>query len=266
MDFSKKSINFLGTLAECKYDEIMNQDIITIYLQIKWNKFGYKFYLAQFFIFISMLTSLIFLFQIENDQIKTILCCTSLVFVSYTLIYELIQIGLQKLDYFKDFINVIDLFRIALIYLSIFDQLLTLEMPDELHAVMFTLIWFKILTYLAAFKPMRYLIQMIFDILYDIRTFLMILLLATVAYSQILLTFDRSDAYDSYGRIGYLLAFGELSGPEEFGLTKFIIFGIFAFIVPLVMMNLLIALMSDSYARIQSNARAADNKSLAAML
>ena len=78
----------------------------------------------------------------------------------------------------------------------------------------------------------------------------MILFLAVIAYSQILLTFDHSDDYDTYGRVGYLLAFGELSGPDGFGITKFVIFSIFAFIVPLTMMNLLIALMSDSYARI----------------
>lgn len=40
----------------------------------------------------------------------------------------------------------------------------------------------------------------------------------------------------------------------------------FSFLVPLVLMNMLIALMADSYTRVQSNAVAADARALAEML
>jgi hypothetical protein len=40
----------------------------------------------------------------------------------------------------------------------------------------------------------------------------------------------------------------------------------FSFFIPLVLMNMLIALMSDSYARVQSNAASADARALAEML
>jgi len=41
---------------------------------------------------------------------------------------------------------------------------------------------------------------------------------------------------------------------------------IFSFFVPLTLMNMLIAIMSDAYERVQSNAQAADTKILADMI
>ena len=43
--------------------------------------------------------------------------------------------------------------------------------------------WFKILAYLTVFKPTRYLIKMIFEIINDITTFLIILFTALIAYA-----------------------------------------------------------------------------------
>lgn len=44
---------------------------------------------------------------------------------------------------------------------------------------------------------------------------------------------------------------------------SFLVFFIFAFFIPLVLLNMLIAIMGDSYARVQANAIAADARSLA---
>jgi hypothetical protein len=59
---------------------------------------------------------------------------------------------------------------------------------------------------------------------------------------------------------------GELGAFDEFQYMQFFIFIMFSFLVPLVLMNMLIAIMSDSYARVQSNSVAADAKALAEML
>ena len=49
-------------------------------------------------------------------------------------------------------------------------------------------------------------------------------------------------------------------------MTHFIIFVIFSFFIPLVLMNMLIAIMSNTYARVQSNSAAADARQLAEMI
>jgi len=155
------------------------------------------------------------------------------------------------------------------------------ELPDYVAPILFLLMWFKILSYLTVFKPTRYLIKMIFEIINDIRTFLIILFTALFAYAQICYVIDKSNyeiavaggdeeatatSIESEIRSSYTLSLGELGEFGDFDQLKFVIFVMFSFLVPLVLMNMLIAIMSDSYARVQTNAVAADAKALAEML
>lgn len=66
-------------------------------------------------------------------------------------------------------------------------------------------------------------------------------------------------------RQGYVLAFGDLGDFTNYDITKFFIFSMFTFLIPLTLMNMLIAIMSDTYARVQENAEAADTRSIAEM-
>lgn len=109
---------------------------------------------------------------------------------------------------------------------------------------------------------------MIFEIINDITTFLIILFTALFAYAQI--TYVLTDSSDKSIITdlsnSYVLSLGELGSFDEFGYLQYFIFIMFSFLVPLVLMNMLIAIMSDSYARVQSNSIAADARALAEML
>ncbi len=81
---------------------------------------------------------------------------------------------------------------------------------------MFMLMWVKILTYLAVFKKTRYLIKMIIEIIAEITTFLFILIISIVAYTQILYTTTDSEETSTV-RGSFVLAFGELGDFESIG-------------------------------------------------
>jgi hypothetical protein len=51
-------------------------------------------------------------------------------------------------------------------------------------------------------------------------------------------------------RLSYAFAFGELPDYETVAWLDFFVFFIFAFFIPLVLLNMVIAIMGDSYARI----------------
>lgn len=51
-------------------------------------------------------------------------------------------------------------------------------------------------------------------------------------------------------RNSYVLSLGELGGFDEIPLLNFFIFMVFSFLIPLVLMNMIIALMGDSYTRV----------------
>jgi len=71
---------------------------------------------------------------------------------------------------------------------------------------------------------------------------------------------------DDYLVGSYVLALGELGDFDKFKYLRFAFFMIFSLFIPLILMNMLIAIMSDCYERVQSNAVAADFKALAGML
>ena len=108
---------------------------------------------------------------------------------------------------------------------------------------------------------------MTFDVIYDLKTFMLILLMFYIAYSQILIAIsDNGESYADILRSSYVLLYGDFGELAEFSTVKFFVFVFFSFVIPLVLMNLLIAIMSDSYARVQENAKAADARAMASMI
>lgn len=88
----------------------------------------------------------------------------------------------------------------------------TFIIPDEILPIVFLLMWFKIISFLSVFKPTRYLIKMIYEIIRDIQTFLIILFSALFAYAQInysLVPIEERDI-DQDLRSSYVLSLGEL--------------------------------------------------------
>ena len=131
-----------------------------------------------------------------------------------------------------------------------------LELPYYVLPILFLLMWYKIINYLSVFKPTRYLIKMIFEIISDISTFMIIMFTALFAYAQIYYVIDNTTtsegASDFIGYISdsYVLSLGELGDYDTYGFLKYFTFMIFSFLVPLVLLNMLIAIMSDSYSRV----------------
>lgn len=73
------------------------------------------------------------------------------------------------------------------------------------------------------------------------------------AYGQIMytLTDDNEEAdYTASFRSGYVLAFGDLGDFADYSYTKFFMFFMFTFLIPLTLMNMLVAIMSDTYGRV----------------
>ena len=55
---------------------------------------------------------------------------------------------------------------------------------------------------------------------------------------------------DSNIRSSYVITLGELGDFNEIPWVNFFIFVLFSFLIPLVLMNMIIALMGDSYTRV----------------
>lgn len=117
--------------------------------------------------------------------------------------------------------NLIDLTRLMVAYVFIAskanDQLNT-TVPANLAPVTMLLMWYKMFNYLTVFKPTRYLIKMIFEIINDIKAFLIILFVAILAYAQINYFIDDDSTFGDELRSSYVLAFGELGDWDTIGI------------------------------------------------
>ena len=76
---------------------------------------------------------------------------------------------------------------------------------------------------------------------------------------------DPEHGFVEFMRDSWAFSFGELGDIENFGLIRYLVFAAFTFIIPLTLMNLLIAIMGDAYNRVQENSKAADARALANM-
>jgi len=165
-----------------------------------------------------------------------------------------------------DFWNILDLTRIILIYRLVLSEALGWDWFDSFLPVMFLVVWLRIFNQLQVFDPVRYLIKMIMEIIIDIQSFMLILILAMVAYAHISYLTKEAGNVNEEIKESYVLAFGELGNYPDFDFLRFFIFILFTLFVPLLLMNMLIAIMSDAYERVQANAMSADYRSMAQML
>ena len=97
--------------------------------------------------------------------------------------------------------NILDLARLSLIFYYIGSNTGNggkgyYDPPPGVLPFTFLLMWFKILSYLSVFKPTRYLIKMIFEIIADILTFLIILFITIFAYAQINYSIHVDETFD----------------------------------------------------------------------
>eukprot|EP00358_Blepharisma_japonicum_P005939 CAMPEP_0202944668 /NCGR_PEP_ID=MMETSP1395-20130829/5540_1 /ASSEMBLY_ACC=CAM_ASM_000871 /TAXON_ID=5961 /ORGANISM="Blepharisma japonicum, Strain Stock R1072" /LENGTH=219 /DNA_ID=CAMNT_0049643779 /DNA_START=2767 /DNA_END=3426 /DNA_ORIENTATION=+ len=109
------------------------------------------------------------------------------------------------------------------------------------------------------------MIQLLTEVFMDIKSFLMLLFYSTLAFAFVFISIEVSKKPDSeFGSFlsnSYLLDLGDF-GTDSFSGLEWAIFFIASVINPLVMMNLLISIIGDTYDRVQEGIVIADKMEL----
>jgi len=159
---------------------------------------------------------------------------------------------------------------IILLWLDIEGQL-TLERTVQAITTFF--MWIKLLYFMRIFRNTGYLIRMIIVVISDMRSFLLVLLIGLIAFGSSFLCIARGN--EDVGANVFTSGFvdsiiyvyniilggfdtGDYEGSIAFALviTLFLLCTVFNMIV---MLNLLIAIISESFANVNSNAKQAIN-------
>jgi len=276
------SLRFLKHLLTAPPENpIFESRVVQAILNYKWYFFGRKKLIVSFVFYLVFLAVfqiyLLWVFPKRDSDAEglanTLRGCL-LTYVILDALRELYQAcKMSKTRYFASPWNGIDILRILALFLS-----MTLDSAGAgdrfmriLHSIVNWFVWMKMLSYLRAMKASAGLIHMILQTVKDMVGFFLILFVNLMSISvSIHLLVEDSEGSDWTSTLEtcFVMLFGEINVPEPnqsaFFMWLFITF--FMVYVVIILFNLLIAIIGDTYDRVKSNLNRNINYELASFL
>ncbi|OMJ95924.1 hypothetical protein SteCoe_657 [Stentor coeruleus] len=259
--------NLIKNILKCENPEVFDQLLVQNILEYLM-KCAYKYLVLMTLLnFSSILVLLLYFTYFQTNLYFAIIILT---INTLYLITEILQM-IQSWEYYSaDFWNIIDTLRIISTFTSIITILADFNGVLISNFVSFTMLFnmIRMISLFRLFEGTRYMIRMIFEVVSDISSYLLVLLMTTltIAISFYFVNTNKSD-FTTVLLETYLMNFGQidLAGYQDNYFMKGLFF--FAlFLNPLVMMNLLIATMGDTFSRIQTTLVISNYKEIASLV
>lgn len=265
------SLNLLDTFMECN-GAVMYTNAGHI-IDYKWQMLSKYVYMNTAFFSCFMLTFLSYVcFFFGNVVILLLL----LLLAVLSLAYEVFQVYVGGFtDYFTDIWNYFDFFGFLLTIIYCILKLAAFTgLEENLLLVAFFCVFVRGLSMLRSFKSTRYFIGMILQTVKDVAAFMIIFFFALFGFCLLNILVH----FDSFGEEGVPLTefIKEMGVQYRVGLGDFdtagyntgtwIIFLIATFFVTLIMLNMLIAIMGNTFSEVTAIYQATDYKEKAALL
>jgi Ion transport protein len=184
-------------------------------------------------------------------------------------------------DYLTSIWNYIDIITPTTVFTMVCVKATNIHIGEEteriVQAIGVFFMWFKFLYFFRIFKSYAYLIRLIIVVINDMKTFLVVLFVTIIAFSDSLLTLSNGNAPEDQFVYGFgdsiiftyriilgdfdVSHFGHVGTPLVMAL--FILCTVFNTIV---MLNLLIAIISESFTIVKENADNASYQEMSAMI
>ena len=281
---------FLETLAKAARADLLGSFSVRALIQYRWQTTGSAAFIREalwYLLTLALITALTFVFNTQGLDVEQLLTGvgdgssdggsgTDIASVVLLVVLGLMA-GMDAVTevrqsrivagYFQDFWNWLDMLNCALVFVVLCTYFGGWEHARAFLAVAVYLRWYGVLYYLQPFQSTGPLVRMILAIVYDMRYFMLVLCISIAAVwtsFRLLLLDDATLPLEELGdpANGLLLTFNMLL-LADFDLATFdgeytvllrILFVLSMIMTPIVLLNLLIALMSDSYERIQDQA------------
>jgi hypothetical protein len=276
---SSRSLEFLESLLECPNSDIFRSEYIITLLKLKWNSCRFYMYI-QALIFLAYI---ILLCYYTITQSNNAILMIALLTINFTLLaFEFVKMHINGVSYWSHALNWLDLVRSAscIAYLLFF----LLELQSDWTHEMFTLItlttWARGVVYFRIFESTRYLSRLLYEVVVDFKAFLFVLAYSTLSLCFITNVMDQESSESSessesielkfpdYIFIAYKLNLGDVNDvyTNKFSYVMFAVVTTMIIINPIIMLNLLISIIGDTFERVQSTRVVADMKELCEMV
>ena len=250
---SQESIDFIDSLLKCENKFIFNTQLIQIILNEKWKKVR-LFILAQAILYALYL---IFLALYSTTYFNSAFLIIPFVFSNILLVYEFVQMIPGVIDYISDIWNFIDLTRAILFLVYSIISWQQLIIYNNLLSIIIFLSWCRGITYFRIFTGTRYYIHLLFQVIKDMISFFIIFFYSIVGFGLVFQSILGSNDYFSYLTSAYLLNFGEMN-TDQYNKLQWLYFLFVTILNPIVMLNLLISIMGNTFDRVQGESIIAD--------
>ena len=264
---SQESLQLLRAISHSNNADFFRTSLLKSILKYKWSKVYYLL-LGEFIVYGVMLL-LVSLLTIHAYD--TAVAVVLFVLNIGMLAKECVQVVESIRKYVRDFWNFLDLARITctFVYLGF---CWSGEESIALSQILTILYWIRAVTYFRIFDKTRYLIRMIIETFVDIVPFLLIFFTATLTFALLFFIATKSESFSETFVMAYQLNFNDFSGfltdgyAEGLSSIFWCVFFISSIMNPIILLNLLIAIMSDTYDRVQEDQVVADCKEMAGLI
>lgn len=258
---TQDSIEFLESLTECSTDEVFRCTLLQVLLKNKWDRVKWAVY-AQGSIYILYMVQLSIYCIAFLDSLVNL----NLLFATHVLLflYEFSQILTDPIDYWKDMWNILD--QLRGLSCTIYAILMWQGYYDSdvlLTVIIFS--WTRGISYFRMFDGTRYMVRLLSEVIKDMQVFFVILFYSTLAFSFIYLLRVNELSFSEYLVVSYRLDLGDFNA-DFTELFDWIIFFLATVINPLIMLNLLISIMGDTYSKVQESNDIANFQELTEMI
>ncbi|OMJ78045.1 hypothetical protein SteCoe_22247 [Stentor coeruleus] len=280
-DFTVDSAEFLESIICCSNPNIMKTSIIQAILLYKWQKMLWLIYLQLIFYSIYLGCLTIFVATEENNSwLLGVMNILNTVF----LVAEIPLLKLDPIHYISDPWNILDSIRLISLYLYSVLYILSpgnnAFFEKETLGCIILLSWLRGLAFFRIFKRTRYLVRIIIEVVIDVIPFAMVLCysiasIALVGYTLQepcdKLTSDLCSESSAFSQainewnIQYQLNLGQFS-TENYDFIDWMQFFGSTGLNTLIMMSMIIALMGNTFEKVEEMAAIADYKEMASYI
>ena len=256
------SIEFLQSLIDCTSSEIFQSKLLQVLLLNKWDRVRWAVY-GQGLLYILYMILLSLYCILFRDGHPGFLIFLFIVHVLLFL-YEVTQIATDFFDYWGDMWNILDQLR----GLSFTVYAVLVWRGQDNHEALLTVIifsWMRGISYFRMFDGTRYMVRLLAEVIKDMREFFVILLYSTLSFTFIFLLRNPGSGFIDNLTKSYRLDLGDFDS-DFTSVFDWLIFFIVTMINPIIMLNLLISIMGDTYGEVQENSVIANFQELTEMI
>ncbi|OMJ84088.1 hypothetical protein SteCoe_14837 [Stentor coeruleus] len=261
---SIESLKLLGSITDCHNSELFKTQLLKAFLTFKWRQ-NFYILILETLLYCTNLTFLtIFVINSKSGNQSGILSIL-LLLNSLNLIQNGTKCYYSIYRFFRSTWNILDLCRLILSFFFIFYQF-TAENPEDFGLELLTLCyWLKAMGYFRIFNKYRYLLRVIMEIIKDMTPFFLILFTSTIAFAILLcVSQDGISFYNSFVNLYLLDQTNFVIKLDSF--ENDIVFFLASLLNPIIMLNLLIAIMGDTYDRVQEDQIVADYREMTELI